>query len=197
MVLVRETRGTPDGMPSGAILELLEGHVSFPMSDVAYSGWDPSAVCGVGFVAKLLTTQPPPPPLSLLPLPLPIPPAPQKSLFAINARFHGAGKVLFAWQPGGNFLATSGTNGAWEQGEQGLCVCGCFEGLAVTTVSHTERGNLARQGLSGGPPVLPSSPVSCRTKGQLFMVLQCAVLCAGGDGGGQPNQRAWVGLGWV
>ena len=43
-----------------------------------------------------------------------------KSLFAINARFHGAGKVLFAWQPGGNYLATAGTNGRYRMSSPAL-----------------------------------------------------------------------------
>jgi hypothetical protein len=53
-----------------------------------------------------------------------------KSLFAINARFHGAGKVLFAWQPGGNYLATAGTNGT------GVCSCDMPPAASVCGERH-------------------------------------------------------------
>lgn len=35
-----------------------------------------------------------------------------KQLFTIPARIHGPGKVLFAWQKDGMYLATAGSNGA-------------------------------------------------------------------------------------
>lgn len=38
--------------------------------------------------------------------------AAMKQLFLLGDRLHGAGRLCFAWQPDGNFLATTGTNGA-------------------------------------------------------------------------------------
>jgi len=35
-----------------------------------------------------------------------------RQLFVISDKFHGHGKVLFAWNPDGTFLCTSGSNGA-------------------------------------------------------------------------------------
>lgn len=35
-----------------------------------------------------------------------------KKLFSVDDAFHGYGPVLTAWQPGGNYLATAGSNGA-------------------------------------------------------------------------------------
>ena len=34
-----------------------------------------------------------------------------RRLFKVDSGFHGRGKVTFAWQPDGNYLATAGSNG--------------------------------------------------------------------------------------
>ena len=34
-----------------------------------------------------------------------------KELFSIDQTYHSNGSVIFKWQPGGNFLATAGSNG--------------------------------------------------------------------------------------